>query len=115
MKLILQLSGEHPRLPAAELAAVHEGEGIPYQVFYSKERLVCIEAKTRSIDHLQRLSMVLSAAEYVAFNEDLDEVAYSLAKKLKEGSKVAVGRGVDFLGLAVDLVQCDSEGFFESD
>ena len=32
MKIIFQLSGEHPNLPGAEILAVLDGEGIDYKI-----------------------------------------------------------------------------------
>lgn len=120
MKFLLQLSGEHPILPGAEVIAVLEGEGIKYNILYEnkKTRILIIDANTGSPEFLSRLAMTTKAAEFVAFSNSLDEVARQIRKKIPNSRTFAVrskshrldeelGGKIWNLGLKVNLTKPD--------
>ncbi len=120
MKFLLQLSGEHPDLPKAEIAAVLEGEGINYNIVYEnrKTRILIIDAKTKNSEFLQRLAMTTKAAEFVAMSNNLDAISKNIFKKIPKSKTFAVrseshrieeelGERIRNPGLKVDLTNPD--------
>ncbi len=120
MKVIFQLSGEHPTLPKAEVIAVLEGEKIRYNIFYEnrKTRILIIDAKTKNPEFISRLAMTVKAAEFVAMTDDLDEISKNIYNKIPTSKTFAVrseshelekklGGKIWNLGLTVNLTGPD--------
>ncbi len=84
MKLLLQLLGEHPELPLAEIKGVLEGEGISYRVMgeLEKERLLLLDVNTTTLSFLSRLSLTKKATNFIAKEKSLEKLADKIGKNL---------------------------------
>ena len=65
MKLLFELSGEHPDLPRTELHSVLESEGISYKIVYERDRVIVIDAETKNSGFVSRLAMTLKAGMFL--------------------------------------------------
>jgi len=96
-RLFFLLSGEHPALPRAEVAAILEAEGLPYKIVSKEFRLVTLESSLEALTSIGARSLmvescgqVVSEVEGKEFNikEMLDPVC--LSDFLYEGETFAV-------------------------
>ncbi|MFH0862850.1 MAG: hypothetical protein V1875_07480 [Candidatus Altiarchaeota archaeon] len=82
MKFILQLSGEHPTLPLAELKAVLDGQMLEYYV-RTEGRLAYVELVDEGAEFVSRLAYTLSAAEEICDAKSVDGLAERLTPPLR--------------------------------
>jgi tRNA (guanine10-N2)-dimethyltransferase len=84
MKFLFQLSGEHPRLPRAELEAVLLGEGLRYRVLFedASSRILVVDLKSSEWGFVGRLALTKKACEFAASSGSLEEVARKLYPQL---------------------------------
>jgi len=96
-RLFFLLSGDHPALPGAEVAAILEAEGLPYKIVSSEFRLVSLESSVEALTSIGTRSLmvescgqVVSEVDSAEFNieEMLDPVC--LSDFLHEGETFAV-------------------------
>lgn len=92
MELLFRLSGEHPSLPKAEVLAAMEGEGIGFRILteFDRDRILVVDAKSKSREFLQRLALTKLAGEFIGMSSDLAEIASLLVERLPPGSRIAV-------------------------
>ncbi|MFH0862852.1 MAG: DNA methyltransferase [Candidatus Altiarchaeota archaeon] len=112
MKFILQLSGEHPTLPLAELKAVLDGQMLEYDV-RTEGRLAFVKTVDEGAEFVSRLAYTLSAAEEVSVARGVDGLAADIYDSICEaptfrvtGSQKVQKRLGDLLtkfGMVVDL------------
>ncbi|MEM2918105.1 MAG: DNA methyltransferase [Candidatus Altiarchaeota archaeon] len=116
MKILLELSGEHEKLPKAELESVLKGERIKYKILeeIKEKRILLLEVKTKNLRFVRRLSLTRKAAEFIAKGKDFSEIAKKIYKRIKKKKNFAIrcashtieenlGREIHHLGLKVNL------------
>ncbi|MBU0762998.1 MAG: TIGR01177 family methyltransferase [Candidatus Altiarchaeota archaeon] len=116
MRFLLRLSGEHDRLPLAELRAVLEGESIEHSLELCG-RLVLLDAVVDEPSFLGRLAYTLCAGEVVGEGKTLDLLAGEVFDSMEDVLSFKVyasqdiakkfGGLLDRLGWRVDLVNPD--------
>ena len=96
-ELFFLLSGENETLPAAELTAILEAEGISFQVKEKLDQLVRLEADSRSVQAVHRRSAYTMASALELFTSEAQEDAVTQAADatdfhsvLSEGESFAV-------------------------
>jgi tRNA (guanine10-N2)-dimethyltransferase len=96
-ELFFLLSGENETLPAAELTAILEAEGISFQVKEKLDQLVRLEADSRSVQAVHRRSAYTMASALELFTSEAQENAVTQAADatdfhsvLSEGESFAV-------------------------
>ncbi|MBD3387753.1 MAG: methyltransferase [Candidatus Altiarchaeales archaeon] len=112
MKHILRISGEHERLPTAELEAVLEGEMLEWS-FEVEGRTVVLDVVGEDPRFLQRLAYTLKAAEYLGESDSLEELAGEVYDEIGDVNsfrvrgppdvQVKFGEILHKMGLSVDL------------
>jgi tRNA (guanine10-N2)-dimethyltransferase len=76
MKLLLDFSGEHSRIPEAELHAVLLGEMLEYSAGKKLgHRTLLLDVECRDYSFLDRLGFTKDASEILAVSRSLDDVA----------------------------------------
>ena len=124
MKLLFQLSGEHPNLPRAELLAVLEGEKRAYDILFENDRIMIVDVANASFgaagtDFLGRLALSIRFGEFVSFSNTIQEAAFSILMRLPRHKTVAVrskshtleeelGTQLSAMGYNVDLEEPDT-------
>jgi len=121
MKLLLQLSGEHPTLPKAELMCVVEGEGLEYKIIKEfHPRLILMEIEGDDPEFVHRLGLIRWIGEYLGSSHSLIKLATIIAQHLVEGESFRItcksqhlqsyiGQLVHKMGFPVDLHNPDAE------
>lgn len=92
MRFLLQFSGEHDKLPRAELAAVLEAEGHPYsfgRVFRTK-RVILVDVDCLDASFLSRLAYTAQAHQVHAVAHRIEPLADAAAELLANGDTFAV-------------------------
>ena len=90
MKIIFELSGEHPELPRAEVFAVLEGEDISFEGAYSRGRFLVMDLDTEETGFINRLAMTRKAARLVALTGDIRKAGLEIAKEIPREKTIAV-------------------------
>lgn len=80
MKLILELSGEHPTLPRAEAIACLESEFNKFRIIDEAERVIVVDVKG-NINKLSRLSLSHFVDEFL-FSSNIEKL-FDYAEKIK--------------------------------
>jgi len=120
MKLLFELSGEHPDLPGAELFSVLSSEGIAYQEVYSWGRVLVLETDSSRMDYLSRLGMSLRAGKKPVLSGSAWEIADKLSAYLPKDRSIVVRSkshtleqdlGAEFylMGYVIDLDEPDEK------
>jgi tRNA (guanine10-N2)-dimethyltransferase len=120
MKLLFELSGEHPDLPKAELFSVLSSEGITYKVVYEWDKVLVVDTDSTRSDYLSRLGMTLKAGRNPVITKSAWEVAEKLSTQIpKDRSMVVRSKshtleqeiGAEFylLGYVIDLEEADEK------
>lgn len=78
MKLLFELSGEHPDLPKAELFSVLSSEGASCKVVYEWDKVLVVDTGCHRTDYLSRLGMTMKAGR----NPVLSKSAWEIAEKM---------------------------------
>lgn len=116
MNLLLNLSGEHPELPKAEVYATLEGEGIQYKPIFEdkKKRTLILWVQTDQPKFINRLAMTKKVGEFIGSSESIDEIARALLGKISGDSfavegetqeiRETLGEAIWKLGYSVDLL-----------
>jgi len=88
MKLLFNLSGEHPELPKAEIFAVLEGEGIAYKIYSENEenRILILDVDIQNPLFIKRLAMTKRAGDFIGISKDLTELAQKLYDRMSNGT-----------------------------
>jgi len=120
MRLLFHLSGEHPRLPRAEVEAVLEGEGIGYELVLDDKpsRLLLMEIDGEDYSFIERLALTRWVGLVVSTSNKIDMVAdrvyeqiknsRSFALRCSEKIRMELGRLLKDKGLFVDLDNPDN-------
>lgn len=116
MKLLLELSGEHEKLPKAEIESVLKGERVEYKFIeeIKEARILLLNVKTKNLLFLKRLSLTKKAAKFIAKGKDFSKIAKNIYRIIKKKKSFAVrctshrieenlGREIHNLGLKVNL------------
>ena len=82
MKLLFELSGEHPDLPRTELHSVLESEGISYKIVYERDRVIVIDAETKNSGFVSRLAMTLKAGMFPVISNNVLGAASLLSEAI---------------------------------
>jgi tRNA (guanine10-N2)-dimethyltransferase len=90
MKLLFELSGEHPDLPKAELFSVLSSEGISYKVVYEWDKVLVLDTDGTKNDYADRLGMSLKAGRNPVFSKSAWEIASKLAPMIPKDRSMAV-------------------------
>ncbi|OYT55005.1 MAG: hypothetical protein B6U72_00680 [Candidatus Altiarchaeales archaeon ex4484_2] len=92
MLLLFSLSGEHPRLPEAEVKAVLEGEGLEYSVFFrdEEERILVLDVKSGDHVFVNRLSLTRKAGIVASLSSDLEQVSDEVFEVIRGSGSFAV-------------------------
>ncbi len=99
MRFLLQFSGEHDKLPRAELTAVLEAEGHPYsfgRVFRAK-RMVLADIDCPDASFLARLAYTSQAHQVHAVAHRIEPLADAAAELLADGDTFEVRAGSQIL------------------
>jgi tRNA (guanine10-N2)-dimethyltransferase len=121
MRLLFNLSGEHPDLPSAEIFAVLEGEGIGYRSYSEnkKNRILILDVDTQNPSFINRLAMTKKVGEFVGVSKDMSKLAQKIYGRISPGtfaveseshsSREKLGEEIWKLGFNVDLLNPDSQ------
>ena len=90
MKLLFELSGEHPLLPKAELYAVLESEGIAFKPVVEHEKVLVLDTDARSTEFIHRLAMTLKAGTAPMLSTNAKEAAAILSIIIPKDRTMAV-------------------------
>lgn len=92
MKILFQLSGEHPELPRAELFAVLQAEDLKSKIIYEnrESRILVLNLHTENVDFLERLAMTNKVAISVEISDNLNELATKLSERILRSKSIAV-------------------------
>ncbi|MFH1403500.1 MAG: DNA methyltransferase [Candidatus Altiarchaeota archaeon] len=84
MKLLLEFSGEHSRIPEAELDAVLEGEGFDHSVLerFDSKRIVLLDVDAGDTRFLDRLAFTRDVSEIVSVARTLEEAADAVVERI---------------------------------
>jgi len=120
MKLLFNLSGEHPELPKAEISAVLEGEGIAYRIHSENEknRILILDVGTENPLFIKRLAMTKRVGEFIGISKNLRVLAHKLYERISKGTfavesdsqtiREKLGEEIWRLGFHVDLLNPDT-------
>jgi len=92
MKLLLKFSGEHEKLPKAELEGVLKGEKIKHRIIeeIKESRILIINVKTKSKGFLQRLALTKKASEFIAKEKEISRLAEKIYQKIYKKGTFAI-------------------------
>lgn len=95
MRILFELSKEHPSLPEAELYGVFEGEGLSWSlVGRDKNRgLVLIDVKSSRGDFVGRLALAKTTVEVVSVSRNLEEVAATVYPRIRNANSFRIRCG----------------------
>jgi len=92
MRLLFRFSGEHHRLPEAELEGVLRGLGLRWRVVGREvsRNLLLIEVNSNSIDFVRRLALTHNVIEVVILDKRLGEIAKAVYTRIKNAKSFRV-------------------------
>jgi len=88
MKLLFNLSGEHPKLPKAEIFAVLESEDITHKICSEdkENRILILDVDTQNPLFIKRLAMTKRVGEFIGISKDLRVSAHRLYERISKGT-----------------------------
>jgi len=120
MKLLFNLSGEHPKLPKAEIFAVLESEDITHKICSEdkENRILILDVDTQNPLFIKRLAMTKRVGEFIGISKDLRVSAHRLYERISKGTfavesesqtiREKLGEEIWKLGFNVDLLNPDT-------
>lgn len=92
MKLLFELSREHPALPKAEVEGVLEGDGVGYHIgeYDASGGMLLVDVKARKTGFVRRLALTKRALEYVGVSRSLAGMSKLVRGRIKNKSSFRV-------------------------